>query len=368
MEVCLRTGIKFGGRGILTALLCLCISLYSVEVRADGNMQCSRTGTGDVQCPSGTSPYSATGTPSTNPIQAITGSNILGSGAIDLSAITGGSGGSSILGQITGLFDKLIPILKNSFLGELLKEITNLPVVKDLIAAFTQVQDQITGLSGGTCGGGSSSSSGGSTTIGGALMNFAQNMVMQKINSGGLGSLGNIKNKVCSAVSTATGTGGPTGPIDTLSKGGKKIAECAQKSIGNSTADVASTQGGALGCALAVSRMLDCAGYGVGTHVSTVALYNALEKDPCYEKVDTGHITSSDAMNLQPGDVFVTKRGSRAGHTGIYEGNGNVISNSSSGFAGAAKGTIQRNYTVTKWSSVTNRNPGGSAVFRRICE
>ncbi len=145
---------------------------------------------------------------------------------------------------------------------------------------------------------------------------------------------------------------------------GDRIAAQAINSIGASTADHPATDGGNMGCALAVSRILECAGYSVGEHVGTGALYDALAADSCFTMVDTGHI---DDASLQPGDVLVTKRGSRAGHTGVYVGNGNIVSNSSSGFQGSDPGTVQQNYTVDKWYGVTSRNPAESAVFRRTC-
>lgn len=361
MIINLRKNIKYMVHGFLTILVCLSIVSYSAGARADGDMQATRSATGDVVSPSGTVPYDLKNLSSIDASKIVKSTSILGSGVIDLSALGGGTGGSGILAKLSGFFDKLIPILKNVFLSTLLGGLDSKGGISGLISQFGGLQQGLKGLSGGSCSGGQS--------ITGGLFNFAQNMIAQKVSQSGVGSVGSdLKSQVCKAVGNTSGGTGTVSSIDTDSKGGKKIAECAQKSIGNSTADVASTQGGALGCALAVSRMLDCAGYGVGTHVSTVALYNALDKDKCYKKVDTGHITGADAMKLQPGDVLVTKRGSRAGHTGIYEGNGNIISNSSSGFQGSAKGTIQRNYTVKKWSGVTGRNPGGSAVFRRVCE
>ena len=150
----------------------------------------------------------------------------------------------------------------------------------------------------------------------------------------------------------------------TSSDAAARIAESANNNIGASTADVAATEGGALGCALAVSRMLDCAGCGVGEHVGTGALQSALEASPCYDRVDSGTI---DQSQLQPGDVLVTPRGSRAGHTGVYVGEGNIVSNSSSGFAGSDPGTLQQNYDVGSWNSgVVSRNSANSGVYRRV--
>lgn len=145
-------------------------------------------------------------------------------------------------------------------------------------------------------------------------------------------------------------------------KGGEAIAQCAKKMVGYVTSGIKGTQGGNLACAAAVSKMLQCKGmekYSVGFHLSTVTLYDALKKDKCYAMVDTGHV---DGFALKPGDILVTKRASRAGHTGIYVGDGRIVHNNSK------PGVIRDNSNVTKWRSVTGRNPGGSAVFRRNCE
>lgn len=166
--------------------------------------------------------------------------------------------------------------------------------------------------------------------------------------------------------------GGGTGPDGdwceggvTGSTAGERIASGATNSVGASTADIEGTEGGSLGCAIAVSNILECSCGSVGSHLSTVSLYEALESDPCYEMIDTGSIDDAD---LQPGDVLVTQRGSSAGHTGIYVGDGNIVSNSSGGFNGSEPGTVQQNYNTSSWSGVTNRNPEGSAVFRNICD
>lgn len=159
----------------------------------------------------------------------------------------------------------------------------------------------------------------------------------------------------------------------------RRIAESARLSIDASTADhngATSTSGtrGGLGCALAVTRMLRCAGHDIRETVSTIVLYDMLDDDPCYTIVDTGYV---DAGVLQPGDILVTRsqgtgRTCTYGHTGIYVGNGRIISNSSSGFQGSAPGTVQDNYSVDTWNQpncrgVVYKNPDQSAVFRRTC-
>ena len=277
-----------------------------------------------------------------------------------------GSGLTLSFSNLESLFDSLPQILGNVLINKVLEELDaggGSLDISSLISSFTQLQTLLDGLQGMNCGG---------STVSGDFLSYAQNAValLAGQSSGSSFNPTNIISSVCGNIAGGSASPpfgpGATVPIDTDSVGGERIAECAQRMVGQSTADHPDTSGGSLGCALAVSRILDCAGYSVGTHVSTVALYNALDADPCFEIVDTGHVEPSDAMGLQPGDVLVTQRGERAGHTGVYVGNGKIISNSSGGFNGSARGTIQQNYTVTQWRSVTGRNPGGSAVFRRV--
>lgn len=157
--------------------------------------------------------------------------------------------------------------------------------------------------------------------------------------------------------------------IDTKSVPGKKIAEAAYKTIGFSTV-ASDTDGGNLGCAVAVSKILENAGYPIGRITGTGTLFDKLKADKCYDMI---HPMPGDASGLMPGDVLVTKaRSGKAGHTGVYAGNGNIISNASMGYEGSKPGTVEQNYTYGKWrngtattKSVVSRNPGGSAVFRR---
>ena len=151
---------------------------------------------------------------------------------------------------------------------------------------------------------------------------------------------------------------------------GERIANSAINSIGASTADIPGTENGNVGCAAAVTNILQCADQDVQFTLSTGVLYDNLSNDPCFEQVCTGNISNCD---LQPGDVLVTARGSRAGHTGIYVGSNagvqnEIVSNSSSGFQGSARGTVQPNYSVSAWDSgVTSRNPSRSGAFRCRC-
>ena len=156
----------------------------------------------------------------------------------------------------------------------------------------------------------------------------------------------------------------PAGQITITGTGGNRLAEAAKQSIGTSTASIQGTGGGNLGCAAAVSIMFKRATGkdikpGSPIVLSTEDLYNTLLYSRQWVEVSFNQI--------QPGDVLVTARGRRAGHTGIYAGDNRVISNSSTGFRGSAKGTIQSNYSLTSWaSSVIPRNPAQSKVFRYI--
>lgn len=163
-----------------------------------------------------------------------------------------------------------------------------------------------------------------------------------------------------SGSSSATGNFNyPTCKGDAAGEGGEKIAAAAKGSVGTVTSGIPGTQGGNLACAAAVSIMLNCAGYSPGKHLSTITLYNHLAKDKCYETLFKGQYLGN--LPLQPGDILVTKRksGGRAGHTGIYVGNGVIVHNNSK------PGVIKDNQDINRWSSIIGRNPPGSAVFRR---
>jgi len=144
----------------------------------------------------------------------------------------------------------------------------------------------------------------------------------------------------------------------------------AENSIGFNTAGVPGTQNGNVGCACAVSIIfLRATGYQIipGREIvlGTSELYYHL-------KGDTKNWKARSISSAQPGDVLVTARGTKAGHTGVVtntlnsDGSYNVISNSSSGFAGSAPGTIQKNYSIRRWSSITARNPTQSLAFQYI--
>ena len=156
-------------------------------------------------------------------------------------------------------------------------------------------------------------------------------------------------------------------PVPSSGASGEDLANSAKNLIGTSTANLAGTDGGNLGCAAAVSLMFKKAtgqdivpGQTVVT--GTTQLYSHMSKSSDYVEVPIDQ--------MQPGDILVTPRNfqtGKAGHTGIYVGDGRIVSNSSSGFMGSERGTIQNNYNVDSWKKgVVSRNPGGSGVFRYV--
>ena len=151
----------------------------------------------------------------------------------------------------------------------------------------------------------------------------------------------------------------------------KSLITAAKDSIGFSTTQIRGTQNGNVGCAAAVSVIfLRATGNQIHPNkdieLSTSELYD-------YLLVDTKNWRKRAKWELsKPGDVIVTARGNRAGHTGIVidtrnrDGSLNIISNSSSGFAGSAPGSIQQNYSVLKWGTIYQRNPSKTASFEYI--
>ena len=345
----------------LISAFVLLLPIQPIYASAGSTNSCAMNSIGDFVCPSSAISRSSGSSPGSGSAAPVSASSILGNAASLLSNL-GGGGSSCNLSGISSLLDQLPDAIGTVLATQAVSQVANNSSgdggcggITGLLNTFGQVLNVVQSLLGMQAG---------DTNIGNDLLAYAINAIASQLTSGGSSDVMGIVSGILNNITSSSGS--PlTNPIDSDSQAGERIAQCAQQMVGQTTADHPDTQGGALGCALAVSRILDCAGYGVGTHGSTVALYEALENDPCYDIVDTGHITPEDAMGLQPGDVLVTKRGSRAGHTGIYVGNGKIISNSSSGFQGSAPGTIQQNYTVTNWSGVTNRNPEGSAVFRR---
>ena len=154
-------------------------------------------------------------------------------------------------------------------------------------------------------------------------------------------------------------------PITPSGATGTDIANAAAANLNFSTANIEDTGGGNLGCAAAVSKIFkDGTGQNVipGRSVvtSTNELYNHMSTSKDWVRVPKDQI--------QPGDILVTARGNQPGHTGVYTGVGpyTITSNSSSGFMGSARGTIQANYNLKSWEKVEARNPGQSGVFRYV--
>jgi hypothetical protein len=173
---------------------------------------------------------------------------------------------------------------------------------------------------------------------------------------------------------SSTGPGGSTPPYgyppgvdpSTLPPGNGDINNSAMNMIGVSTAGIPGTSGGSLGCAAAVCMMFQNATGqqlvpGRDMVLGTGTLWSSMNNDPRFVRVDFA--------DARAGDIVVTARNEstgRAGHTGIVTNNGRIISNSSSGFQGSSPGTIQNNYSISQWSSVTSRNPSQTGVFRFV--
>jgi hypothetical protein len=129
-----------------------------------------------------------------------------------------------------------------------------------------------------------------------------------------------------------------------------------------STAKTPGTQGGGLGCADAVCKIYNQAtGEELvkGGTLSTSKMIESLSSDPRFQSVPVNQ--------AQAGDIIVTPRGKKAGHTGIFVSDDEIASNSSKGFNGGKPGTFKQNYSKGSWmNSVATRNPGSTQVFRRV--
>lgn len=147
---------------------------------------------------------------------------------------------------------------------------------------------------------------------------------------------------------------------------GELMSSCATQMVGYKTSTIPGTNGGKLGCAAGVSMIIQCAAkkdpkFAIKPpmELSTNGLFKKLEQNSAYEKKMQGANPPS-AGELKPGDILVTQRGSKAGHTGVYVGNGQIVHNSSN------RGYLVRQ-SYSMWGSVTRRNPSQSAVFRPGC-
>jgi hypothetical protein len=182
-------------------------------------------------------------------------------------------------------------------------------------------------------------------------------------------------------------------PLGNLSSSGPSaLVTAAKNSLGFSTKITFSeqTKGGSVGCAAAVSVIfLRATGRKVTSpnsiiyntpnqffkdiEASTFTLYDTFSKDTKNWK------KRPDWRNAQPGDIIVTATGTKPGHTGVVidqtiARNGKnyykIISNSSSGYAGSAPGTIQANYDIYSWEfgkySISPKNPSKTAAFEYI--
>jgi hypothetical protein len=86
-----------------------------------------------------------------------------------------------------------------------------------------------------------------------------------------------------------------------------------------------------------------------------------LSSDPRFQSVPVSQ--------AQAGDIIVTPRGKKAGHTGIFVSDNEIASNNSKGFNGGKPGTFKQNYSKGSWmNSVATRNPGSTQVFRRVSD
>jgi hypothetical protein len=152
----------------------------------------------------------------------------------------------------------------------------------------------------------------------------------------------------------------PTSQVGGISD---SIAQTAKMNIGRlSTAKTPGTQGGGLGCADAVCKIYNQAtGEELvkGGTLSTSKMIESLSSDPRFQSVPVSQ--------AQAGDIIVTPRGKKAGHTGIFVSDNEIASNSSKGFNGGKPGTFDQNYSKGSWmNSVATRNPGSTQVFRRV--
>jgi len=161
------------------------------------------------------------------------------------------------------------------------------------------------------------------------------------------------------------GEGGVEKSPETSQVGGisDSIAQTAKMNIGRlSTAKTPGTQGGGLGCADAVCKIYNQAtGEELvkGGTLSTSKMIESLSSDPRFQSVPVSQ--------AQAGDIIVTPRGKKAGHTGIFVSDNEIASNSSKGFNGGRPGTFEQNYSKGSWmNSVATRNPKSTQVFRRV--
>jgi hypothetical protein len=153
----------------------------------------------------------------------------------------------------------------------------------------------------------------------------------------------------------------------------KSLVTSAKANINLSTKPIPQTNNGTVGCASGVSIIfLRATGYqivpGRDLEFGTSTLYSTLSTDTKNWK------KRSTYTKAQPGDVIITATGKQAGHAGIVsdgtdsDGSLAIISNGSRGFRDQPEtaGTIQQNYSISRWKEVASRNPTQTAAFEYI--
>ena len=141
------------------------------------------------------------------------------------------------------------------------------------------------------------------------------------------------------------------------------IVKSAYAHINVPTRNVPGTETGSLGCAAAVSLIFYRAtGYPMINNktieLSTSNMWDYMNTSSDWVKISNW---KSDSI---PGDIILTRRGTKPGHVGVVVDDNKIVSNSSGGFEGDKKGQIEINYTLSGWNSVANRNPTKTASFR----
>jgi hypothetical protein len=207
------------------------------------------------------------------------------------------------------------------------------------------------------------------------------------------GNVGAAVTELTTAVSISNANYKLNPPLgNKLSSGPNAIVTAAKSSLQFSTKATfpKQTNNGKVGCAAAVSVIfLRATGRKITSpnsiiyntpnqfykdiEASTFTLYDVFSKDTKNWK------KRSDLNTAKPGDIVVTSSGGKgAGHVGIVSDTKSndgktydIISNSSGGFTGKVKdpakaGSVQNNYSIAKWSSITSRNPSKTAAFEYI--
>jgi hypothetical protein len=175
---------------------------------------------------------------------------------------------------------------------------------------------------------------------------------------------GSIKDKSVSNYKDDSHLNQPsTGPIGDISKS-------ATANIDVPTRGISGTDNGNLGCAAAVSIIFYRAtGLPIikGRNKYPIELGTASLWKQLTDTNKHDWIMISDWKNKhKPGDIILTSRGKKAGHVGVVVDGGRIISNSSGGFKGDARGQIEMNYSISSWDSVAQRNSQQTALFRYI--